>query len=307
MKNKVEILRSICFTKEDLENITNLADSFSDKEIEFMVEFKKIYEMGLGQLKKFIDKLDKEGKDLDEYSIQYYVTLLKNGPLKKWVEEFSKKKKYFDPIPEGMGKNGNNSFTTRTITNYTNDNYSLGATVDIYNKVPSFVQNSLKGISKQTEEVFRSGLKSSMVHDNTLPIIDKAPQQRYSYEMNGKWSLAPNGNYLVKDRFFKKIIDKISQKIFDSVKEYLGDENFRIWADRKTFFPFDSSKNTSTASNNELKKEFKENDKTVVISLDLLGDPMDSEELRKSSLKINMDGKIVEYPLHTNIGQLSED
>lgn len=306
MKNKVEILRSICFTKEDLENITNLGDSFSDKEIEFMVEFKKIYELGLKQLKKFIDKLDKEGKDLDEYSIQYYVTLLQNGPLKKWVEEYSKDKKYFDPIPEGMGKNGNNSFTTSNTTNLDNEPNSLGTTVDIFNKVPSFIQNSLKGGLKQTESVFRLGLKSSMVHDNTMPIIDKSPQQRYSDEPKGKWTQAPNGNYLVKDRFFKNVLDVISSKIFDSVKEYLGDENFRIWADRKTYFPFDSSKNTSTASNNEIKKNVTEGNNTVEISLDLLGDEMDSEELRKSSLKINVNGKTLEYPLHTNIGQLSE-
>lgn len=306
MKNKVEILRSICFTKEDLDTITNLGDSFTEKEIEFMVEFKKIYELGLNQLKKFINKLDEEGKDLDEYSIQYYVTLLQNGPLKKWVKEYSKDKKYFVPIPEGMGKNGNNSFSTFNTTNLENEPNTLGATVDIFNKVPSFVQNSIKGLTEQVENVFRKGLKSSMVHDNTMPIMDKAPQQRYSEEPKGGWTQASNGNYLVKDRFFKNVIDKISQKIFDSVKEYLGDENFRIWADRKTFFPFDSSKNTSTASNNEIKKKVTEGNNTVVISLDLLGDEMDSEELRKSSLKINVDGKTLEYPLHTNVGQLSE-
>ena len=306
MKNKIEILRALCYTKEDLETITNLGDSFTEKEVEFIVEFKKIYELGLKQLKKFIDKLDEEGKDLDEYSIQYYVRILQNGPLKKWVYEYSKDKKYFINIPDGMGKNGNNSFDSLNITNFSEDSYRLGTTVDIFNKVPQCIQNSLKGIVKQTEEVFRTGLKSSMVHDNTLPIIDKAPQQRYSYEPKGEWTLAPNGNYLVKDRFFKNVVEKISQSIFDSVKVYLGDENFRIWADRKTYFPFDSSKNTSTATNNEIKKKVTQGENTVVISLDLLGDEMDSENLRKSVLKINVDGKTLEYPLHTNVGQLSE-
>ena len=58
MRNKIEILRSILFTKEDLVNYKNIDDKFSKVEIEFMVEFKKIYELGLNQLEKFINKLE---------------------------------------------------------------------------------------------------------------------------------------------------------------------------------------------------------------------------------------------------------
>ena len=45
MRNKIEILRSILFTKEDLVNYKNIDDQFSKVEIEFMIEFKKIYEL----------------------------------------------------------------------------------------------------------------------------------------------------------------------------------------------------------------------------------------------------------------------
>ena len=83
MRNRVEILRAIEFTKKDLEDITNLDElvQFSDKDKEFMEEFKKVYELGLNQLELFINKLDKEGSELDEYSIQYYVSQLLTGPL----------------------------------------------------------------------------------------------------------------------------------------------------------------------------------------------------------------------------------
>ena len=63
MRNKIEILRSILFTKEDLVNYKNIDDQFSKVEIEFMIEFKKIYELGLNQLEKFINKLEKRCKN----------------------------------------------------------------------------------------------------------------------------------------------------------------------------------------------------------------------------------------------------
>ena len=71
MNNKVETLRAICYTASDIETITNLGDSFSELEIDFMVQFKMIYELGLDQLEIFINKLDEEGEDLDTYTIEY--------------------------------------------------------------------------------------------------------------------------------------------------------------------------------------------------------------------------------------------
>ena len=304
MRNQVEILRALCYTYDDLKTIQNLGDSFSEKEIEFMVEFKKIYELGLDQLKVFIDKLDEEGDELDAYSIQYYVDVLFNGPLGSHTRELSKDKKYFPDTPEGMGRNGNNANSSPNTTLYETLYYPLGAPVDIHNKVPAFTQELIKTAVEQADEVFRSGFRSSMVHDNTLPIIDKAPQQRYVEEPKGGWELAPNGSYLVKDRYFKLAIEEVSQDIFDSVKAYLGDENFRLWADKKTFFPFDSSKNTSTGTNNKIEKEFTENSETIVITVDLMGDVFDSEEKRATILKVENDSKDKEYTLNTNEGQL---
>jgi hypothetical protein len=304
MNNNVEILRSICFTKEDLKNVTNLADSFTEKEIEFMVEFKKIYELGLGQLKKFIDKLDEEGKDLDTYTIQYYVDVLRNGPLGSYVKDFSEFKKYFNNTPDTLGILGNKNYTPVNITVYSTDNYSLGCATDTFNKLPGFIQTSFANGIKQVEDVFRTSLKSCSEIDNTLPVVDKSNQTRQDEEPLGIWVLKSNGNFLVKDSYFYKVIDNVSQTIFDTVKLELGEEDFRIYKDKKQYTPFDSGKNESTASINKIKKNVTENDNTFEVTLDLMGDVFDSSEKRNSSIVIQSASKDKEYKLNTVEGQL---
>lgn len=303
MNNKIEILRSILFTKDDLENITNLGDQFTDKDIEFMVEFKKIYELGLDQLKKFIEKLDKEGKELDTYSILYYTRILNNGPLGSYVREYSKDKNYFVNTPDTLGILGNNNYSPSNTTLIGDKNYSLGCHTDTFNKLPKFIQDNLKKSIEKTEDLFRGCMKSSNEIDNTLPIKDKKPKDRANGESKGEWVLKANANYCVKDSYYYNSIKKISEKIYDSVKKYLGDENFRLFSDKKQYDPF-SDKNESTSTNVKIKKNFTDGDKTQEITLDLLGDVFDSVEKREASLKISNPSKDKFYKLNTNEGVL---
>ena len=308
MKNTIEILRSICFTSEDLKTITNLADSFKQIEIDFMVEFKKIYELGTGQLEKFLKKLEDEGKDLDTYSIQYYVDVLLSGPLGPKAKEIASahKYKYFKNSPDSMGILGNNARTTSNITLYSDDAYPLGCAVDSYKNLPAFLQTTLGEAMKQTEDVFRTSLKSSTVFDNTLPIADKVPQKRYDEESKGKWVTRSNGSYMVKDSYQHLVIVKISQPIFDKVKTNLGDEDFRMYKDKKKYTPFNSDENESTATNNKIKKKITDNKVTKEFTFDLMGDVFDSEEQRQSELIIKNDSKDKKYLLNTIQGQLGE-
>jgi hypothetical protein len=303
MRNKCEILRSICFTREDMETITNLGDQFSKEEIEFMVEFKKIYELGLGQLEKFINKLDEEGKDLDEYTIQYYVNLLLNGPLATHVKKLSEDKKYFSKIPNIMGFFGNKEKISQNTTSLEEYPLPLGATVDTYNKLPPFIQKNIKIGNDINEKLFRSSVKHSTVFDNTLPIVDKAPQQRYSEEPTGEWVKKAHGTCLVKDSLFYTVLNKINSDVFDKLKEFLGEEDFRIWADRKTYNPF-SDVNDSTSSNFKILKKFKEGDREIELPLDLMGEVFDSVKKREATLKIVNPNKDKEYQLGTVEGQL---
>lgn len=306
MMNKVEILRSICFTVQDIDTIKNLTDlgDFSDKDIEFMIEFKKVYELGLDQLKSFVDKIDEEGDELDTYSINYYIRVLLNGPLGSYLGELAKDKKYFVNTPDCIGMLGNITKSPLNNTISTHDDYPLGCSVDVYNRLPGFIQTTIQSATKVSEDLFRESFGSSSIVDNTLPLVDKHNQQRYQEEQLGKWVLRPNGNYMVKDSFFLVSVKDVSQNIFDSVKSYLGDDNFRIYKDKKQYTAFDSDKNTSTSEITKIEKEFTVGDESRVITLDLMGDEFDSEEKRGSKLKISSPEKDEEFLLHTNEGQL---
>lgn len=305
MRNKVELLRAIEYTIIDLESISNLDEiaAFTDKDKEFMEAFKKIYEFGLKQLEFFINKLHDEGKDLDTYSIQYYVNVLLNGPLGNFARSLSKDKLYFVNTPDAMGALGNKLKSSQNTTVLTGTDNPLGCSVDIYNKMPLFLQDVLTKSVEQTEEVFKSSLRSSTEVDNTKPIVDKRNQQRYDEEPTGQWVTRPNGNYLVKDSYYYKVLDNVSSDVFDLVKNYLGEENFRLFVDKKSYNPFDDD-NDSTANHYTLNKTLTAGDITQVIKMDITGNTIDSIDRRDSTIKIENDVDVQEYILSTNEGQL---
>lgn len=307
MKNSVETLRAICFTAEDLKSIKNLADTFSEKEIEFMVEFKKIYELGIDQLERFINKLDEEGSELDTYTIMYYVEVLLNGPLGSYAKALSEGKKYFVAISDSMGMLGNVTRSSQNSPIYPDMDNPLGCSVDVFNKLPNFCQTTLLNSVKITENMFRKSLYSSTFIDNTLPIIDKKNKEKYNSEKTGEWQKKSSGTYLNRDIGFFKATEKASERIFEKVKKYLGDENYRLYRDMKDYSPFDSEKNQSVSNNSKVEKEFidpLDDTKKEKINLDLMGDEFDSEERRKKVLKISGTEKEEEFKINTNEGQL---
>ena len=286
MRNRVEILRAIEYTKDDLSNISNLddIDVFTDKDKEFMEEFKKIYELGLNQLEKFINKLFDEGKELDEYSIQYYCNVLLNGPLGQYVRKLTKDKTYFKNHPDSLGYLGNKLRSTANTVILDGYDIPLGCSVDIYNKLPLTLQTNLKNATQNVETVFRSCMHSSTVIDNTLPLVDKRPEKRYKQENLGTWQYEAHGSFNVKDAGFYLILDSISSKIFDKIKEYLGDETFRLYKDSKQFNPFDDM-NDSTSKNWIVNRVEQKGETSETIKLDILGEIYDSDEKRAKELK----------------------
>lgn len=301
MRNKIEILRTLCFSKEDLENIQNLEeDAFTDLEVEFMIEFKKIYELGLGQLQKFIDKLDQDGKELEPWDIRYYTTQLLNGPLEKFVLELTKNKKYFKIIPDILGIVGNNQSSRHNTSLYFDDIYPLDVSVDVFNKSPEFIQNNMVGANKLVDEMFRSSIGASIINDNTLPLVDKSPQLRYEEERSGKWVLRSNASYNVRDAYYRNALIDTRSIIFEKVKEIIGEEHFRIFEDVKTYNPFDIEKNNSISIPYVFEKTFAENSKEKIHNIDIIGDVWDD---RDGLLKVDNPEKNREYLLHTVEGQ----
>jgi hypothetical protein len=265
-----------------------------------MTEFKKIYELGLTQLEKFIKKLDKEGKDLEPWDIEYYLNLLFNGPLGNYARKLGKDKKYFPNLPDILGLMGNNQTSNHNVTLFEDDIYALNLSVDVYNKSPQFLENMIVKAGETVERVFRSSLKASIVNDNTMPIIDKKPQDRYSQEKTGEWVKKSNGNYSVKDSYYRLIMEDTRQKIFDKVKEKIQEENYRVFKYRKEYNPFSSEQNQSESQIYEIKKKVVEGDKEEILNIDIMGDIFDD---RDTTLTVENPEKNKEYKLNTIEGQ----
>jgi len=303
MRTNIDILRALCFTEEDIKTIQNLGDTFTDIEIEFMVEFKKVFELGVEQLKKFIDKLDEEGKDLRTTDIEYYVVHILNSPLSALARELAKDKKYFVIIPDFLAIWGNYNNSRHNTSLYYDDDYPINVIVDVFNKSPDFVQGMVRSSSEVTEKIFRSSVGASIINDNTLPLVDKAQQIRYSEERTGEWVGRSIGTYNVKDSWYWNAMLPVRDKIFDLVKEYIGDEYYRIFQDKKKFYPFNEDSNTSTSSVYELEREIQEGDdpeNKEVLLTDLMGNVFDN---RASVLKIETPQDKKEYVLNTVKGQ----
>jgi hypothetical protein len=302
MRNKIEVLRAICFSKEDLSNIRNLRDSFSEIEIDFMIEFKKIYELGTKQLAIFINKLDEDGNKLEPWDIEYYVKQIINGPLGNIARKLAEDKKYFTSIPDILGVMGNNQVTRHNTSMYLDDTIPLECSVDLYNKSPEFIQKLILQSVKNVESVFRSSVGASIINDNTLPIANKAPQLRYDEEPKGEWSVRSHGSYMTKDVFYRIKMNDTRSLIFEKIKNFLQEEHFRIYEDKKKYNPFSSETNTSSSQIFTVEKYIKDGDKEQLIDFDIMGDPFDN---RTSGLKIETPTAIKEYTLNTNQGQLN--
>lgn len=308
MRNKVELLRAMLFTADDILKIKNLKEivEFTEKDIEFMEEFKKIYELGLNQLEKFINKLDEEGSELDVYSIKYYVGLLLRSPLSGYVKELSKDKKYFIQISDSMGLCGNNEKTPTNVSLVKDTTAPRGIRIDTFNKLPATTRAIIETGVALSENVFRDAMRSVIFVDNTLGGIDKKPDARYDTEDSGKFQYTAHGALCVKDSDFRNVLNITNEKIFQIIEDTLGSENFRLFRDEKEFNFFDGETNTSTSTNFVLEREVTNARGTAIVEVDLLGNEFDSFERRESVLKIENPDKTVEYKLHTNQGQLGK-
>jgi hypothetical protein len=309
MRNKIELLRAIYFDEDDYKNISEFNHSFTEKEREFMFEFKKIYELGLNQLEKFIKKLKDEGKELEPWDIIYYVTQLLNGILSSHAKALADELEcpYFEELPNNLGSLGNRNQTKSNATVSLGYQHQLGAMVDTFNNLPDFIQKTIGESVLDTEDLFRGSLFAATRNDNTLPLIDKKPQERYTKEPKGEWVLLANANYIIKDSFYYKVMENVRDKIFEKVKEFLGDEDYRIFEDNKSYKTFDSEDNNSKAEQFIIKKIVKEGDKEEILETDLFGSIFDSIEKRKFEMVVSKPESDKKYLTNTNIGQLGNE
>lgn len=310
MRNKIEILRAIYFSEEDFETIKDFEVQFTDTQKQLILEFKKIYELGKNQLLKFIKKISTEGINLEACEIEYFTNQLFNGPFKKYVCEFvglleSKEDQYyFKNNPDVMGTWATYNTNNKNTALVTGARDELGVPVDIYNKCPQFIKTNIDDITKLTSDLFKTNVQASTINDNTLPLVDKKPQQRILDEPKGGWNFAPCGNYLVKDVAYRILTNDIRKDIFEKDIKKATKDSYKIFKDRRNYNPF-SSENTSTSKAFEVNTELKEvirninddiEEKTETLILDLFGNQWESDERRAKTNDITK-SKNIEFHL----------
>lgn len=331
MINKVEVLRAMLFTVEDFNTILNKQDfpQFNEADLDFMIEFKKIYELGEPQLRRFITKLDAEGTKLDPYSINYYTSVLKAGPFGNMVRDILgdlNQHQYWKPLPDGIGRNADNSHTAANTAWYPDSPQQDGVDRRLHPKLPNFMIGTLgKGLSS-TNSVFYSSLASSTVVDNTY--VKKDPQITYEKAQDGTLQDTAHGGYGVNDLKFLRTIQTIFPSIQNNVNNSFNSEDQRMLEEQdvgylanefttvllpdpqqsnipvgQDFFP--NSNNIDNISKNfKIQKRVVDNNKERMIELDLYGNEFDSDIRRERLLKIG--GKEFDKNLNLNIdeGQL---
>ena len=319
---KVELLRALLRTKDQFDELidTGANDEFTDKDKEFMEEFKKIYYSGLEQLEKFINKIDEEGTEISIESIEYYKSILFNGPLagntlllaKPQGEEI---KNFFKDTTDDLGTNGNTAADNNSIPIWSTDVVAFNNTVASNNKTTKFINDLIATATKQT--AMTTSIASEYLHntDNTKPFIDKRQSERVTLEGEDGFNTEAHGCYSVKDVEFRKVAEEISEDIFDKVEEYLGESDFAVFTFKKLSSYFgDDNKAKSLNGKIKRKLQFMQRSydekgveeikiKDTTIETDLIGNQFDSPDRRGFTFKIKGDKDKVFNP-NTIEGQL---
>jgi len=318
---KVELLRALLRTKDQFDELidTGANDEFSDKDKEFMEEFKKIYHVGIEQLKTFIDKIDEEGKEISVESIEYYKSLLLNGPLAANTLQLAKPasgtKKFFKDTPDSLGTNGNTAADNNTIPIWSTETVAFNNTTNSNNKSTEFITNLISTATKQTAMTTRIASEYLYNTDNTKPFIDKKQSERVQKEGEDGFDTEAHGCYCVKDVELRKVIEEITEDIFKKVEDYLGEEDFSVFTFKKVSNYFgDDNKAKSFNAKVKRKLQFMERSyneegveeieiKDTNIDTDLVGNQFDSPDRREFTFKITGDTDKVFNP-NTIEGQL---
>ena len=229
--------------------------TFSKEDKEFLEEFKQLYQRGIFQLQDFIKKLMTASQMLDQYTLEYYIRQLKNGPYAKFVKEFSKYQGIFQAIPDCLGIIGTVSRSNSSTPVF--DGVAAAVNINILDKSPSFIQREMNSIVRTTTEVFNHNFQSSIFGDNTLPYIDKRPRARALLEGRTgpaavSYASTAVANYMLKDVKSFNVITGVAQRILDLIKAFLGSDAFRLLQFKKDANPFSAEQNVSSTSNDSI-------------------------------------------------------
>ena len=194
---KAQVLRSLFVSRKQFENLIvrdcngklqgDFMHNFSEAELDFMENYLQIFELGLNQLEKFMSMLSSaEGLlRLDESTILYYLRQLLNGPFSCAAYDLSRIMSGQDlnllaSVNDGIGTLGNAVRSNIATTVYGLEPFN--AALDLYNKLPPFMQKNLDDGTRVATNVFSRNFEQNVYLDNTLPFIDKFPILRVNNE-----------------------------------------------------------------------------------------------------------------------------
>lgn len=303
LSKKVERLRAVLLTKKQSEELIGNLDTlgnFSEEDKTLMENFKKIYHAGVKQLKVFINSLEDIGTKVDEYTIMYYLTQLRNSPFKGFLSALTLDKKYWKNTPDTLGVQGNlNRSTVETPISELADTTVYDINVLTLKKVPKFILDSHNELTKASNTVYQNCVQGSIVLDNQL--------REVSAQANNS---TPHGSYLVADTTSWTNTQSLSAEIFPKIKEFLGDETYRLYEFNREINLFDKESNTDVSTQyvvHRISEYFQGGDtKQAVISADLIGNAFESDKVREFKLEIKNDAKNTILNLHTVEGQLGD-
>lgn len=301
MINRVELLRPLIRIKEDLDRL-EIPDEWEveDIDVEFMAEFKKIYEIGIDNLEAFIDKLNSEGKDLNEYTIQYYKRNLLNGPFGTTAAKYAEGSTYFKAMSECMGVKARSMRTLNNIEQVEAAEQNSPMIFDNLSMAPSWLIQLAVNAEEQVTEIHRKSMYHKMGYDNTLPEIDKG-QDRIN-TVGGKLNKESHGNYAVADSYFYDVALVVSMDILGAISKYFDDpETLKYWGWVATYNPF-SDDNTAVSPLGIGIKESKDQENPLNYSI--LRYLKDNIDRRGFKIKIEKEEESKEYLIHTSDGAL---
>jgi len=301
MINKVELIRPLLRIKEDLNRISIPEEwEVEDVDVEFITEFKKIYEIGIDNLESFIDKLNSEGKDLNEYTIQYYKRNLLNGPFAKLVSEYAKGSTYFKNMSESMGVKSRSLKTLNNVEQVESAGPNAPMIFDNLSMTPSWLQAIVSNAENQVTEVHRKSMYHKLGYDNTLPEIDKG-QQRYN-TIGGELNKKSHGNYAVADSYFYDVALVVSSDILVALSKYFDDEEtLRLWGWKTAYNPFSDDNNAISPISIGIKES---KDQENFLNYSILKYLKDDLTRRGFKIKIEKEEEVKEYLVHTSDGAL---
>ena len=327
MSKKIERLRAVYLNRDSLEQITNLESlgDFSQSDVLFLEEFKKIYHLGVDQLDFFVNLLDKAGDSyfIDPASIIYYIEQLRAGPLASYIPAALEKTpitlgtKWWTNAPEIIGTiKYLYKSTAQTPISELKTTEVVDTTPLLLNKSPQHIVDQYKKMSMLTNSVYSSGINDSLKFDNELRGIPSTTQAS---------NKTPHGSYLVADTSMYPVLEMAQEEIETKIQKalkYLEKEQkqdrytllleerkeltYSLYTYRRSYNYFKDSNTSHKYIINRL-SEYEDGGETkqAIIVTDLIGNTYESDKFRRlGSLNIVNEDRNTTLNLHTVRGQL---